>query len=457
VRAVRSIAIIGAGFCGTMVAVHLLRAKAPPAEIALIEGSGRFTAGVAYGTPSPSHVLNVPAGRMSAFPDDADHFLRWARVRDARVGGGSFVARATYGSYLRALLDESEAARPDVKLTRVPRAARGLSVAEGEVRVALDGGELLRADHTVLAIGNFPPGSPDPALDASSRYVHDPWAAGALDVEPGGDVLLLGTGLTMLDIAVALKESGLRGTIHAVSRRGLLPQPHRVSITPPRAHPRPKTLDEWPRTARGLLCALRREVRAAASRGVDWREVVTSLRHDTPALWRSLPPRERARFLAHVRPYWETHRHRAAPETATAIAEHIARGELVVHAARLAGHDEDATGITVRLRDRGAAAERSLRVARIINCTGPETDVRRVDDPLVADLLQGRLVRADGLGLGLDTDDRGALLAADGTPSEHLSLLGPLRKGLLWENTAVPELRVEALALARRLLADVTF
>lgn len=466
----RTFAIIGAGFGGTMTCAHLLRLlaerqreagaeNAEPFQVYLIERSGRFTAGVAYSTTSSGHLLNVPAGRMSAMPDDADHFLRWARQRDPKIGGGTFVPRPLYGKYLASILEEADAASGSfVRLTRVPRGAAGVRIEPDGVAIELDGGSEIRADLAVLAIGNFPPGNPpvsDPTFYKSWRYAKDPWGPGALDVEPDGQVLLLGTGLTMVDIAIALKERGHRGTIHAVSRRGLLPQPHRVSIRPPVAHPRPKGLENWPRTAKGLLHALRGEVRAAAAKGIDWREVVTSLRHDTPAIWMSLSESERARFLRHVRPFWETHRHRAAPESATPIAELLGRNELVVHAGRVLGYTESTSGVDVRMLPRGAERDISLHVARVINCTGPETDVRKVEDAFVRRLVQDGVVRPDALGLGLDTDAHGAIVDRAGRVQDRLMLVGPLRKGQLWENTAVPELRHETLAMAKRLAAQV--
>ena len=463
----QTFAIVGAGFGGTMTCVHLLRLLAERgraageqgaiAQVMLIERSGRFTAGVAYSTAFEGHVLNVPAGRMSALPDDPDHFLRWVRVHDPRTSGGTFVRRRLYGRYIAALLDETEAAsKPWVRLQRVSRSAAGLRLEQDAAVVELEGGTDLRADHVVLAIGNFPPGNPDISAAAWSwvhswRYAKDPWAAGALDVDPDGDVLLLGTGLTMLDIAIALKEQGHRGVIHAVSRRGLLPQPHRVSMRPPTPHPRPQDIAQWPATTRGLLRAVREEVRSAAKKNIDWREVVTALREDTPALWARLSAEERVRFLRHVRPFWETHRHRAAPDTATTISELIARGELVIHPGFVLGFSEDDEGVGVRLRERGAQHEQSFRVARVINCTGPQTDLRDIGDPFMQGLVDDGIVRPDALGLGLDTTADGAVIDVHGDPNPRVSLVGPLRKGLLWENTAVPELRLEARAMAHKL------
>lgn len=449
-----TVAIIGAGFTGTMVAVNLLRMAEGPTRILLVERSGRFSAGVAYGTRSDAHLLNVPAGRMSAFPDDGDHFLRWARARDETITGGTFVPRRFYGKYLADVLDDTEAsASATTSIVRLASEAREIERMSTGVRLVLADGRTVLADHVVLSIGNYEPANP-PAADAgfyvSDRYARDPWAPGALDVDHDAAVLLLGTGLTMLDVAIALGTRGHRGPIHALSRRGLLPQPHRESASAPLHHDRPATLDIWPRTALGLLRELRREVREAAAHHVDWREVITSIRHDTPALWQSLPREERLRFLRHLRSYWETHRHRSAPITTARINALRTCGQLTIHAARVLGY-ESADSVRVAIRRRRAAETEELTVARVINCTGPDTNLARVRDPLVQNLRSAGLIRPDELGLGLDTDERGALIGADGTPSADLFCVGPLRKGRLWENTAVPELRVEAAQMARRL------
>ena len=458
-----TIAIIGAGFSGTMTAVHLLRdrAKAPPVHIHLVERSGQFTAGIAYGTRSSSHLLNVPAGRMSAFEDEAGHFLQWARQRDAAIIGGSFVERMMYGEYLASVLNDAEAhaarSSNSARLTRVADEATDIQrdAATNRTRVILATGRTILADRVLLAIGNFPPADPpgiDSALSASSRrYAPDPWAPDALDVAPDEPVLLIGTGLTMLDMALALRDQNHRAAIHAISRRGLLPQPHRSALKPPPHHDRPAALDSWPCTAPGLLRALRNEIKSAALHRVDWREVVTSLRADTPSLWKSLSQVERERFLRHLRPFWETHRHRAAPEVADAVQTMISAKQLVVLPARIVRCRENDRGLDVTIRRRRAASEQTLKVSRIINCTGPDTDLSRVREPLIRAMRTSGLIRPDPLGLGLASDDRGALLDAHGRALDEVFLVGPLRKGQLWENTAVPELRIEAQRMAAAL------
>jgi uncharacterized NAD(P)/FAD-binding protein YdhS len=450
-----SVAVVGAGFTGSMVATHLLRdPRLAGARLALVERTGRFTAGVAYGTEEECHTLNVPAGRMSAFAGDADHFLRFARTLDPGVAGGSFVPRRLYASYLASVLDEAESASA-ATLDRVAATVTSVErTREGALRVELANAAPLVARRVVLAIGNFPPADPpvaDRSFYADPRYARDPWAPGALDTDPDAPVLLIGTGLTMLDVALALRNRGRRAPIEAVSRHGLLPQPHRESAVAPAHQPPPADLDTWPRTTAGLLRRLRAEVDRAAEAGIDWREVHTSLRAGTPALWQSLPEAERDRFLRHARPYWETHRHRSSPQTAAAIETMLADRTLRVTAGRVLAHRPDAANLRVVVRPRDGSPDREIVAGRVVNCTGPDTDVQRVDDPLVQSLLAQGTAVPDPLGLGLRTTADGELVDSGGEGHGDLFLVGPLRKGLLWENTAVPELRVEAERLAGRL------
>ncbi|HEX2303550.1 MAG TPA: FAD/NAD(P)-binding protein, partial [Gaiella sp.] len=380
----REIAIVGAGFSGTTIAIHLLRASPPGvARLLLIERAERRIGGVAYLTGSASHTLNVPAGRMSAFEDDPDDFLDFARSREPSITGGSFVPRKVYGEYLASRLEEARRSS-ELRLLRVSGEVVGVSERPEGVVLTLGDRRVLRSDNAVLAIGNYPPADP-PAVSGhlakSLRYARDPWAPDALEVDPAEEVLLIGTGLTMVDVALGLRDADHRGRIHALSRRGLRPQPHRVSAKPPPHLDAPSDLEEWPNTALGLLRALRQQVRALAREGVDWREVVTSIRHDTPALWQRLDTNERRLFLDHLRPFWETHRHRASPDASLGVDEMIEAGRLEVIAGTLEDLSEASDGVVVTLRRRGTDASETLRVGKVINCTGPDTDLARVGDP----------------------------------------------------------------------------
>jgi len=283
------------------------------------------------------------------------------------------------------------------------------------------------------------------------RYIHDAWALGALAAIPKDDpVLLVGAGLTMVDVAVTLHDRGHTGVIHAVSRRGIAPLAHASHGGEP--YPALLAPDRSVATARTLMRQVRVEVRQAALRGHDWRSVLDALRPGTQALWRNLPRDEQRRFLRHVQPYWDAHRHRIAPGVATTLAAMTAHRQLVVRAGRGRSYREQPDGIDATIRYRGEAADTVVRVGTVINCTGASVDLRRDRSPLMEHLFAQGFIRPDSLGLGLCNDEHGAICDAEGWPSRVLYTLGVLRKGALWETTAIPEIRAQAATLAAHLL-----
>jgi uncharacterized NAD(P)/FAD-binding protein YdhS len=459
-RPPRRIAIVGGGLTGTLVAAHLLR-LARPVAVTMLERGPRFARGLAYGTDRPEHLLNVAAKQMSAFDEDPQHFQRFASRADPSPE--AFHPRSRYADYLSVVLTESERASAprgllDKQRAEVvdvePPAARGDSP-----RVVTSTGRRIAADHVVLASGNFPPPNPLPAIGLSPAvYASDPWRAEALmGIPRTATVLVVGTGLTAVDVVLALRADGHKGLIVLVSRRGLLPQPHRVAGSG--AHPAPVEPSAFGigGTALSILRAARREAKQRRAKGLDWREVMTGLRGRAQALWATLPPRERARFLRHVRPYWESHRHRMPPSCARTVEALRREGALEVRAARIVGVEPTDDGARVTLVARGVLpeVEESIDVSRIVNAVGPSTDWTLVDDPLVHALVERGLVVPDALRLGIETDAGGAVIGKGGSPSPWLWTAGPPRKPALWECTAVPEIRVQAADLARRLLAAV--
>ncbi|MCW5773812.1 MAG: FAD/NAD(P)-binding protein, partial [Rhodospirillaceae bacterium] len=422
------IAIIGAGFSGSLLAVQLLRRFLPRAQIHLIEKDAQFGRGLAYSTGNPGHLLNVRASRMSAFADEPDHFLRWlAREADAGridrhlpVGPESFVPRRLYGTYIQDLLgNEIWKTGRGKSLHLVPDEALAIRPRGDGIAVELASGRHLAVDIAVLATGNVPQQE-----GASDRFAN-PWNPAALaGLDRDAPVLLAGTGLTMVDTAISLAEQGHRGTIHAVSRRGLLPRSHGAAPPLPGIDP----FAVSPFGVVGLLRAVRGAVREAAkTRGMPaaWRSVVDALRPHTGAIWRALSDVEKRRFLRHLRPWWDVHRHRMAPEVATRIAEMLGRRQLQVSAARIERIERAPAGLAVVLRRRGAEARETLRVARFIDCTGPQCDYARIADPLIRNLLEQGAARPDSLHLGLDVAEDAALIDRWGVPSPRLYALGP--------------------------------
>jgi uncharacterized NAD(P)/FAD-binding protein YdhS len=434
--------IVGGGASGTLVAAQLLRQARRPIEVVLAE-PGRIGRGVAYGTPHDEHRLNVPSGRMSALPDEPDHFVRWLQtVREPKDPGG-FASRRVYGAYLQSLLtDAAAAAAAGVRFHRVREDVVAVGPHPGGALVVLRSGRTLEADRVAVAVGNLTGPGPLPVLRDHPRYVADPWAVGALEpIPPTDPVLVLGTGLTMVDVALVLSARSHAAPIHAVSRHGLLPLSHAAAVPavptfrPPAHAPR---LLGWVKWARGQSGSHR-----------DWRAVIDVLRPVTQEAWDRLGDADRRRFLRHLRPYWDVHRHRMPPPVGEAVADLLRTDRLEVQAARVAEVRPQPSGFEVDLDPRGGRpSPTTLRVGWIVNATGPETDVNRAQSPLLRQLLRDGLARPDDLRLGLDATPAGALLDSDGRPSSALFTLGPLRRGQLWETTAVPEIRTQAQALA---------
>jgi uncharacterized NAD(P)/FAD-binding protein YdhS len=441
-----TVAVIGGGFTGATLVAQLLQQAAPSFSVALIERDSRPGCGVAYGTQHPFHLLNVPADNMSAVSGDPEHFLRWARLNfDSRAQPEDYLPRRVYGQYLQSVLHESAALKPDQfdwKHDEAVRITRHGSTAE----ISLRSGEKILADKVVLALGNFPPGDrPIPGKpDRSPRYVPDPWAADAMERIPHqGSVLLVGSGLTAVDVVLALRANEFRGTIHILSRHGLLPQKHQAA-----ALPWPPFLSKSsPRTVRSLMRMVRQQVQTAQSRGNDWRSVIDSLRPFTQAIWQSLPVREQQRFLRHLRAYWDSHRHRVAPDIGAILHSQLLNGRVQAHAGRITAYHETANAVAVTYRERKTGELKQLGIDRVFNCTGPEADCRKLASPLLRDLTRQHLIRPDQVFLGLDTAGDGALIGSDGKASDFLYTLGPTRKGSLWETIAVPEIRVQLSAL----------
>lgn len=437
-----NVAIVGAGFSGTLLAVQLL--VQTEVDILLIERSiGRLGAGVAYSTDEPSHLLNVRASNMSAFPDRPDHFRDWLAHRHGGEGG-DFASRQLYGDYLRETLIKTASSHPG-RLHSVDGEVVAAETVDGRVRLLLEDGHDLWADRLALTIGNLPPHDPVPDLREQlppSLYVSDPWIAPPdMKGDEDGHILLIGTGLTAIDVALRLFNNGYRGRVTALSRRGL--SPHRHIVGQPRP---PERLERPANSLSALTVWAKRE-----AAGQDWRGVVDSLRPITQMLWSSFDLKVRERFLRHLRPYWDVHRHRIAPPIADRIDALVAEGRLSFAAGKTIAYADRRATAQVTWRPRGKDETEVLEADLVINCTGPQGDVTRSTEPLVKQLLDAGIIRADALRLGIDTDTYGHVIGADGTAHEHIMAVGPMTRGGLWEVIAVPDIRSQVAAIARRL------
>lgn len=436
--------VAGGGLSGALFVANLLHGG-EVVSVALADRGGDFFRGVAYGTPSAAHLLNVPAGKMSAFAADPDHFLRWIRERRPETGPADFPARRDYGEYLGAVVDDAAlGAMRGSWLRLIPSPVAWAKRARGGFLVHA-GGETFLARTLVLATGNGAPRVPaGVSPDLGSAFAADPWSPDALAGLPtDAPVFVIGTGLTCVDVMLRLRELGHTGIVHAVSRRGLLPRAHAEEPSPPVPPP-----ESRPRSLRGLLRHLR-----AHALVHGWRETVDGFRAHTASAWRAMPLADRERFLRHVRPWWDAHRHRLAPEIARVVERELAGRTLRVSAGQLLSAIPFGDGALVRFRERGSGVLHSFPVARVVNATGPSDDLRGDCDPLLATLRDEGWLAPDPLGLGASCDGEGRVRDVHGRVQDDLLALGPLRRGERWESTAVPELREQARLAAELVVA----
>lgn len=455
----RTIVIVGGGFCGVLVAANLLRRPPPgPTRVVLVERTGTPGCGVAYARRSYPYSLNVPAGRMSATSQVPAEFLQFAQRRIPTASGEDFLPRSLYGEYLQEVLLAAQlSAPPGIRLdvwqgevSALRRIQRHLPL-----QVELSDGRRLTADDVVLATGNpAPAGLPAAtALLGHPGYIADPWSCD-LQFSASQSVLLVGTGLTMADV-VGAASADIRNTpqLHAISRHGLVP-PRQTAFRPDAFRGDGNALLLAAATSlRGLTRAVRLLAREAEEVGGDWREGIAFVRHMAPTIWQRLSVSDRRRFVRHLRAQWDVHRHRLPPEVLQRIDGLRASKRLQVHAGRVRNLQPDGNRIAVNWQPRGTTATQTLSVDRVINCTGPDHGIARSQQPLWRNLLQCGLCVPDALGLGLRTGPSGAVIDAEGWPGPHLFYVGPMLRADLWEATAVAELRGHAEQLALTLAA----
>jgi uncharacterized NAD(P)/FAD-binding protein YdhS len=456
-----TIAIIGAGFSGTLLALHLMQRCPPCTRVVLIERNSQFGRGQAYATSNPSHLLNVPAGRMSAYQNKPDDFIDWLHRLPLEDHLGlvpnpsTFVPRQVFGRYIRHLLNQEMKLDRGNELELLRASAIGMETSARGLTIALDRDRQIEADIAVLAVGNFPPEAPqvdDPAFYDGPLYHADPWAPETLaDLDPQASVLVIGTGLTMADTVISLLDQGHEGPITALSRRGLLPQRHRADPAGD-----PADMPPFPASLNALARQLRQVSARSLAAGGSWQAIIDQLRPFTADVWQTMSLKDRQRFLRHLRPWWDTHRHRLSAAVADRIEAARQVGRLAVKAGRIrAYHGTERGTVEVEFRQRFGGAMERVEAARVINCAGPSADYARIGDAFVRSLLERGLVRPDPLRLGLDVTAGCALRDRDGAISRRLFAIGPVTRGTFWEMTAVPDIRQQCEFLAGNIATQV--
>jgi uncharacterized NAD(P)/FAD-binding protein YdhS len=426
------VAIVGGGYSGTMLGAELARRGI---SSILIEASDREGMGTAFSTPSAGHLLNVIAGWMGASADRPDDFAKAVAAEGYQPD--DFVPRRRYGEYLRRILSDAKATG---MLTVVPGQAVSAATSGRGWSIGLAEGGSIGARSVAMALGNQPPDRPgfaDGALE--DLFINDPWSDEGHEAllsaaEEDGDILIIGTGLTMVDVVLSLVEAGHQGRITAVSRRGLMPRAHIPNPANTQV-----SFEALPKgSARSLMRWLRTNVGEAG-----WRAAVDSLRPHSQALWRSWSEPEQRRFLRHARPWWDIHRHRIAPEVAGRLKQLIQGGQVHIVAGRICSMVQEEDGLSVTIRRRGQPKTMSRHFALAVNCTGPLGSLSRSKEELLRGMFEKGLAQPDKLDLGVEVDARSRVVGA-----ARAWALGPMTKGAFWEITAVPDIRNQVAMVA---------
>jgi hydroxyacylglutathione hydrolase len=450
-----TIVIVGGGASGTLTALHLVtQGSSQTFSLVIVDSGGSLGRGVAFSTSDPSHLLNVRAGDMSAFPDDPTDFARWLLVHGHPDAHQAFAARSSFGAYLEDRLMQSiENATGDVDIEIMHDSVENIDDTNAGPSVVLKGGRVIPADAVVLATGLAPPKMPrvlEPVA-TSERFISDPWrASGTWPIGPSDDVTLIGSGLTAIDVILALASRGHSGSIRAISRHGLFPTTHRFDLEiDPDLSSAMAALHGT--SSLELFRAVRRLTDAATRSGSDWRVVIDGLRPRLPALWRGLSYEERDRFMRLLVRYWDVHRHRMPLETAARLDSMRQEGSLTLRAGRLLKAELGDGGLvlTAKLRGEEGVGTETISTDWVVNCTGPQDQICFGGDPLATRLTERGLIRPGPLGIGIDTDENNRAKNVDGLAVPWLWSLGALMRGRLFESTAVPEIRNQAQLLSR--------
>jgi len=447
-----TVAIIGGGFSGAATAYHLARIGGDAVRILIFEPRDAIGAGLAYSTLDPSHRVNVPARRMTLDPDEPDQFSDWLDQNDVLgddpdavlPDGRRFPARHLFGRYVREMLE------PVLASGRVRHMRSAIARVRPSTRLgwALEtsGGELYQADVVVIATSHPPPMPPailTGGLAGQPKFVADPWAPGALyGIDASDRVLIVGTGLTMADVVASLERKGHAGPITAISRRGQRSHAHARKPVEPYGD----FLTPPSRTALDLVRRVRRAVRPDR----PWQGLFDCLRTQGQGIWRALPLAERRRLIRHIRPFWDTHRFRIAPQVDALLDRRLASGSLDIYAASLRSADADAAGLHVSLKRRCGRTERQTFDA-VVATTGPGHSDVLTSQPFLADLFNAGRAVVDPTGLGLPVDEKSRLLGKNGA-NGSLFVAGPLARGQFGELMGLPEVTHHAVLVANGII-----
>lgn len=469
---IASIAIIGGGFSGICTAMHLIAKANKPLTIYLIEKEADLCKGVAYGTSSPYHPLNVRAGRMGLFADHPEHFYAWLEshpdiwrnsdpvFHSLNITPDSFLPRKLYAVYLQNVFIEMQAfaAQKEIICHIISDCASDAILCDEKIEVKLNKHSPLFVDYMVLATGVFPNQRlpfETPALLNHTSYIANIWASGVerlLHNDFAGSkgirkkIIIIGSGLTAVDVLFTLHSFHYQGGFHFISKHGTFPEAHKEHLLP--LLPDFKVTN-IPTQLSDLILFFKQQL--DLNEHLDWRQLLDAFRHCTQAMWQSFSFSTRKQFMRHLFFLWNKHRHRMSPQSHELVrcyemsqALTLASGIIQEIIPLLNGK------LQVKYIDKKTDKLVIEEANCVINCAGPNYQIKYHPDPLIQQLLQKQMVIPDDMGLGLKLNQNRKLA---GTAEGKIFALGALLFGELLETTAVPEIRKQANFIAKTILS----
>ncbi len=448
--------ITGGGASGILLLIQLLQNPDFNQAVTVVNTRYPLAKGIAYSSKSREHLLNVRAGRMSVFPDKPNDFTEWITNQPAYEEyqgeelAEQFLPRFVFGEYILQRLNDllnSSVKKSRIKL--INDEVTDLSKEGSYFLVTLASGKQIQAGNVVLATGNTPASSlPGLDLPSDKRIILNPWEENLMsDLNPEQDIMVLGSGLTMADTIISLGKANFKGKIHVLSRHGHFPVSHPETT--------PKSPDDKSFEPSNNLHTLYRQIKdriRAEHKNIHWHEsVLAAIRPHTQKIWQQFSEDEKARFLRHLNHRWAILRHRIPEKIGAQLACLQSQGKLIMYAGKVLEIRNDTPLLQVKIHRKPGSAEQIVSVQRLFNCTGPEMNPEKIQWPLIKNLLQKGVIRADNLKLGYDALPDGRLIDKNGVVNNNLWSLGPGLRGILWESTAIPEIRVQAANLAQKL------
>ena len=454
-NSMKHIAIIGAGLSGTLLVINLLKnARNESVRIQLIDRNPAENLGPAYST-NEDYLLNVPVELMGAASEDPSQFQQWARDRNATANNGDYLPRRLYRQYIQSMLQETlKKDRNHELFERIQGEVIDMEADGSCTRILIKENRKIETDIVVLALGNSAPKNPkikNYAFYNSPLYVRNPWKLDILNTLKSDDsILFIGSGQTMVDLATGLNKKNHRGTMTAISRRGLLP------LSQKKVDAYPGFFEELRGQTRllSIFQIVRKHMREAIETGYDIRSVIDSLRPYTINIWMQLPVDEKRRFLRHAFRYWEIIRSRIPPESMRIIYKMQSSGQFKTVTGRIIDLIQDENTVRMQYRKRGSQIEKTVSGNIVINCMGPNQDYATIDEPLIQNLVRKKIIQPDPAHLGINALPDGTVIQDKGHLSENIFTIGLTLKGIVWEALAAPEIRVQAEKLAHKILSS---